>query len=142
MPLIGGVRAVTAGAGLLADALRAEQVRVDWRPPAAKLSPDPAVDAANARAVARMLAARPAWVGVGVARDVIPGMRPDLLLHSGPPLRWEDASGPMRGALEGALRLEGRDSADLAPCHHHGGSDRHGDHYHAALVRAGAQRRR
>ena len=120
MPLIGGVRAVTAGAGLLADALRAEQVRVDWRPPAAKLSPDPAVDAANARAVARMLAARPAWVGVGVARDVIPGMRPDLLLHSGPPLRWEDASGPMQGALEGALRLEGRDSADLAPCHHHG----------------------
>jgi hypothetical protein len=47
-------------------------------------------------------------------------MRRDLLLHSGPPLRWADASGPMRGALEGALRLEGRDAADLSPCHHHG----------------------
>jgi hypothetical protein len=120
MPLIGEVRAVTAGAALLADGLRAEQVRVDWRPPLERLRPDAAVDAANARAVDRLLAARPAWVGVGVAADVIPGMRPDLLLHSGPPLRWQDASGPLRGALEGALRLEGRDSADLDPCHHHG----------------------
>src|SRR5205807_9892937 len=59
------------------------------------------------------------WVGVGSARDLIPGMREDLLLHSGPPLKWDDASGPMRGALEGALRLEGRSSADLDPCHHH-----------------------
>jgi hypothetical protein len=117
--LIGEVRAVTAGAGLLAAGLRAEQVAVDWRPPLERLAPDPAVDAANERAVARLLAARPAWVGVGVAGDVVPGMRPDLLLHSGPPLRREAASGPMRGALEGALRLEGRDSADLEPCHHH-----------------------
>ncbi len=119
MPLIGEVRAVTAGAGLLAAELRAEQVGVDWRPPLERLAPDPEVDAANERAVSRLLAARPAWVGVGLAADVIPGMRPDLLLHSGPPLRREAASGPMRGALEGALRLEGRDSADLEPCHHH-----------------------
>ena len=115
----GGIRAVTAGAELLADALEAEQVRVDWRPPLARLKPEPSVDAANREAVSRLLDARPTWVGVGLARDLIPGMREDLLLHSGPPLRWEAASGPMRGALEGALRLEGRDSADLEPCHHH-----------------------
>ncbi|HXM58488.1 MAG TPA: DUF1116 domain-containing protein [Candidatus Dormibacteraeota bacterium] len=120
MALIGEIRAVTAGAELLAGTLGAEQVRVAWRPPLQRLDPDPRVDAANAVAVGRMLAARPRWVAVGRAIDVIPGMRPDLLLHSGPPLRWEDASGPMRGALEGALRLEGRDGADLDPCHHHG----------------------
>ena len=119
MPLIGEIRAVTAGAGLLADQLQAEHVRVGWRPPLHRLTPDPAVDRANRESVARMLAARPAWVGMGTAAEVIPGMRPDLILHSGPPLRWEDASGPMRGALEGALRLDGRDSADLEPCHHH-----------------------
>ena len=119
MALIGEIRAVTAGAGLLADELRAPQARVAWRPPLERLAPDPAVDAANAEAVGRMLAARPRWVGVGVAADVVPGMRADLLLHSGPPLRWEDASGPMLGALRGALRLEGRDGADLEPCHHH-----------------------
>jgi len=119
MPLIGEVRAVTAGAAMLADQVRAEQLRVDWRPPIDRLSPDPIVEAANRDAVGRMLAARPAWVGLGVAADVIPRMRSDLLLHSGPPLRLDQASGPMRGALEGALRLEGRDSADLDPCHHH-----------------------
>jgi len=121
MPILGpeGPRAVTAGAALLADCLEAPQVRVDWRPPLERLSPDPGVDAANRVAVERMLAARPVLVAVGTALETIPGMRPDLLLHSGPPLRWEDASGPLRGALEGALRLEGRDSADLEPCHHH-----------------------
>ncbi|MBJ7598276.1 MAG: hypothetical protein DLM67_13910 [Candidatus Nephthysia bennettiae] len=113
------VRVVSAGAAMLADVLEAEQVRVDWRPPLERLEPDGEVDAANQEAVAHMLAARPHWVGVGVARDVIPGMRDDLLLHSGPPLSWEAASGPMRGALEGALRLEGRSSADLEPCHQH-----------------------
>jgi hypothetical protein len=114
------IRAVTVGARLLAEALEAEQVGVDWRPPLRHLTPSAEVDRANQEAVARMLEARPEWVGVATARDVVPGMREDLLLHSGPPLRWEDASGPMRGALEGALRLEGRSSADLEPCHHHG----------------------
>lgn len=123
MTLLSGVRAVTAGAGLLADALEAELpegiLRVEWQPPLEELRPNPEVDAANQEAVGRMLRARPRWVGVGTALADIPGMRSDLLLHSGPPLAWERASGPMRGALEGALRLEGRDSADLEPCHHH-----------------------
>ena len=119
MPIIGDIRAVTAGASLIADAVEAPQVRVDWKPPLRSLRPAPAVDTANRTAVERVLAAKPLWVGMGTALEVIPGMRPDLLLHSGPPLAWERSSGPMRGALEGALRLEGRDSADLDPCHHH-----------------------
>src|SRR5438270_3340503 len=121
MPILGpdSPRAVTVGAALLADSLAAPQVRVDWRPPLEHLDPDPVVDGANRTAVDRMLAVRPILAAVGTALELIPGMRPDLLLHSGPPLRWEHASGPMRGALEGALRLEGRDSADLEPCHHH-----------------------
>ena len=119
MPIIGNIRAVIAGASLIADAVEAPQVRVDWKPPLRPLKPDPAVDEANRTAVGRLLAAKPLWVGMGIALDALPGMRPDLLLHSGPPLAWDRTSGPMRGALEGALRLEGRDSADLDPCHHH-----------------------
>ena len=55
-----------------------------------------------------------------------------MLLHSGPPLTWETASGPMRGALIGACLFEGwaTDVEDaerilaageitLDPCHHH-----------------------
>jgi hypothetical protein len=91
------------------------------------------IEKANAEATERMMEARPVLVGLGKARDVIPGMREDLLLHAGPPITWERASGPMRGAITGALIFEGKakDEAEaqalvesgeieLEPCHHHG----------------------
>jgi len=90
------------------------------------------IEKANAEACERMMEARPALVGLGKARDVIPGMREDLLLHAGPPITWERASGPMRGAITGALIFEGKakDEAEaqalvesgqieLDPCHNH-----------------------
>jgi len=90
------------------------------------------IDKANETAVSRMMEARPILKTVATARDVIPGMRDDLLLHAGPPITWERASGPMRGAIVGALIFEGKatdwDSAeklvtsgkiDLEPCHEH-----------------------
>lgn len=90
------------------------------------------IQKANTEATERMMEARPVLVGLGKARDVIPGMRDNLLLHAGPPITWERASGPMRGAIIGALIFEGKakDEAearalveageiDLEPCHHH-----------------------
>jgi hypothetical protein len=90
------------------------------------------IEKSNAEATERMMEARPMVVGLGKAIDVIPGMRPNLLLHAGPPITWERASGPMRGAITGALIFEGkaRDEAEaqalvesgeieLEPCHHH-----------------------
>lgn len=61
------------------------------------------IDDANATAVRRVLDAAPALVGVGRAGDVIPGMGEDLLLHAGPPITWDRMSGPVRGAVIGAL---------------------------------------
>ena len=66
------------------------------------------IDSANARAVERIVEARPVLTGLGKALDLIPGMHEDLLLHAGPPIAWEEASGPLRGALIGALIFEGR----------------------------------
>ncbi len=90
------------------------------------------IDNANAAAVKRMIEARPVLTGLGRALDLIPGMHEDLLLHAGPPIAWEQASGPLRGALIGALIFEGRakdeeqatgliasDEISLSPCHHH-----------------------
>ena len=90
------------------------------------------IDKANETAVSRMMDARPILKTVATAIDVIPGMRDNLLLHAGPPITWERASGPMRGAIVGALIFEGKatdwDSAeklvtsgaiDLEPCHEH-----------------------
>ncbi|OGO22519.1 MAG: hypothetical protein A2Y54_08025 [Chloroflexi bacterium RBG_16_51_16] len=91
------------------------------------------IDAANAKAVKRMMEARPMLTGVDEARRVIPGMKDNLLLHAGPPIDWPRMSGPLRGAVIGALLFEGlakseKDAIAMAekgevsfePCHHHG----------------------
>jgi hypothetical protein len=90
------------------------------------------VATANRTAVARMMAAHPVLVSVAPAREVIPGMSDDLLLHAGPPIDWPRMSGPLQGAVIGALLYEGRardegeatmvvesGAVRFAPCHHH-----------------------
>ena len=90
------------------------------------------IDDANATAIQRVLEAAPMLVGVGRARDVIPGMADDLLLHAGPPITWDRMSGPVRGAAIGALLYERRARTEAEavalvesgrirfdPCHHH-----------------------
>jgi hypothetical protein len=90
------------------------------------------IDQANASAVELMMESRPVLRAVSPAREVIPGMTDDLLLHAGPPIEWERMSGPLRGAIIGALIFEGRakDEAEAArlaqggrirfePCHDH-----------------------
>ncbi|GLW63111.1 hypothetical protein Arub01_13550 [Actinomadura rubrobrunea] len=145
-PRLGGLltrepRVVAAGVGVLAEALAQQAVpveTVDWRPPPEEslaalntVLGDPRRAAANERAVGRMLSARPHLVDVRPASEVL-GLEPGAFLHAGPPLEWERASGPMRGALMGAMLLEGlaetpeeaeralaRGAAVLEPCHHH-----------------------
>ncbi|MDH3943137.1 MAG: DUF1116 domain-containing protein, partial [Anaerolineae bacterium] len=90
------------------------------------------IDKANQAAVERMMSARPILKGVETARDVVPNMRDNLLMHAGPPIEWERMSGPMRGAVIGALLFEGlakdeksavgmveSGEVDFDPCHHH-----------------------
>lgn len=146
--LEGPVEVVHAGIDAVAEAPRAAGApvaTVDFQPPSggdprrmALLSEvlsgpaAPEVDAANARALARLLASRPHLVGIGVARDVVPGMAEDLFLHAGPPVTWARMCGPLRGAVIGGLMYEGRakDAAEAGrlaaagavrfePCHHH-----------------------
>jgi hypothetical protein len=90
------------------------------------------IDKANATAVERLMESRPILKRVATARDAIPGMRDNLILHAGPPIEWARMSGPLRGAIVGALLFEGlahteaeatamveRGEIDFAPCHHH-----------------------
>jgi hypothetical protein len=154
--LDGEPRVVTAGASLFAESLAAQAVDtvpVDWRPLAddgdgslagalARVFADPRRAAANETAVGRMLAAGARLVDVRPASEAL-GLEPGTFLHAGPPIDWERASGPMRGALQGAMVFEGLaadpDDAErrlvsaggivasggsggavrLDPCHHH-----------------------
>jgi len=90
------------------------------------------IDKANKKALEKILAAKPALVGMGIALDVIPGMKKDLILHAGPPVKWADMCGPMRGGIMAALMYEGlaanaKEAEKLAasgkikyePCHEH-----------------------
>jgi len=117
--------------------------QVAWAPPAngdravgealAKLIGNPAVEAANKKAYGLYLAAQPRLVGVGVARDVVPGLEERMVLHAGAPIEWSRMCGPMQGGICGALVYEGWASdLDAArqlaasgaikfdSCHHHG----------------------
>jgi hypothetical protein len=133
-------RVVTAGAGLLADALAAQAVevaRVDWRPPMpgteddlVAVAADPRRREANARALRAVLDVTAHLVDVAPARELL-GLEPGQFLHAGPPIEWERASGPLRGALMGGAALEGLvddpedavalfedgRSVSLEPCH-------------------------
>jgi hypothetical protein len=89
-------------------------------------------NAANRLAVERMIAARPHLVSVARAGEVVPGLEDRMLLHAGPPISWDRMSGPLRGALTGAVLLEGWAASAAAAtrllseggvrfdcCHHH-----------------------
>ncbi|MGI5156140.1 DUF1116 domain-containing protein [Microbispora sp. CA-102843] len=140
--LYGEPRVITVGAQVLGEALDRQAVprrEVDWRPPLpgtstalARVLADPRRESANATAVGRMLSARPMLTGVRPARAVL-GLEAGEFFHAGPPITWERASGPMRGALVGAMLFEGlaatpEEAEDrlasgagitLDSCHHH-----------------------
>ncbi|MEO9240011.1 MAG: DUF1116 domain-containing protein, partial [Jatrophihabitantaceae bacterium] len=134
---------LTAGVGLFADAAvaqGAEVHQVDWRPPMAGTEADlatvlgdPRRQPANAEALRRITSTRAMLVDVLPAGPVL-GLSEGEFLHAGPPIGWDRASGPLRGALLGAAVLEGLvetpEQAEalfetgkgyrLDPCHHHG----------------------
>jgi hypothetical protein len=144
--MAGELKAVNVGLASFAEPLAAAGVSVvtlDWRPPAlgdaeagmrlARMMNDERIEKANATAIERVLAAQAVMVDVVPARDAIPALGESrLLLHAGPPIEWERMCGPMRGAVAGAIVLEGwapdleraeklaaSGEVKFAPCHHH-----------------------
>ena len=135
------ISAINIGLTGMADALKEQNIPVtqlDWHPPIGdvprlfitKKGVD--IEKANLEACARIKQAKPVLVGLGITKDVIPGMHKKMFLHAGPPITWERMCGPTRGAIMGALIYEGlaRDeqeaekkaaSGDIefSPCHHH-----------------------
>jgi hypothetical protein len=115
--------------------------QVDWNPPdvdpelnrkLTKISEQrDEIAAANRTAVERMMDTKPIWTDVETARDVIPDFDGRTLLHAGPPISWDEMSGPLRGAVIGATMYEGwaetpdearelaAEELEFSPCHEH-----------------------
>ncbi len=143
------LRVVNLGLSSFAETLRAHGtpvVDLEWRPPAGgdaelaelldRLTIDggwiETIERANVEAVTRLLEAEPRVIGIGIARDVIPGMTDRTILHAGPPVAWKRMCGPMRGAVIGGLlyeqlagspgeaeQLAASGEISFDPCHHH-----------------------
>jgi Protein of unknown function (DUF1116) len=90
-------------------------------------------EVANAEAVKRMTGADPVLVDVLPAADAVPGMAPNVILTSGPPMDWDRYYGGQRNAVIYGALYEGlaADAADadaglrdgkivLASTHDHG----------------------
>lgn len=129
------------GLASMAKSISDQGVRVidlDWAPPKdgiprlRRTRSGFDIEAANQEVVSRIKRGQAVLVGMGIARDVIPGMHDRMILHAGPPIEWERMCGPTRGAVMGALIYEGlaqdeTEAAKLAesgaiefsPCHHH-----------------------
>ena len=140
--LAGPPSVITAGVDLLSQALVDQAVQVstvDFRPATlgqeqalARVLADPRVAEANALAVQRMMAVRAQLVDVIPASQAL-GLTKGQFLHAGPPITWDRTSGPLRGALIGAMIFEGlaADPAEaeqelaagegisFSPCHEH-----------------------
>ncbi|GHA00713.1 hypothetical protein DC083_03035 [Ignatzschineria ureiclastica] len=66
------------------------------------------IDEANKAVVERIREARPRWVGVIPAKEAVPTLATGKkLLHAGPPIKWEEMTGPAQGACIGAAIFEG-----------------------------------
>jgi hypothetical protein len=113
-------------------------VDIDWQPPKDgiprlhRTKAGVSMDEANQEVVNRIRRGQAFLVGMGIAKDVIPGMHDHMILHAGPPIEWQRMCGPTRGAVIGALIYEGlakdeKEAEKLAasgeieysPCHHH-----------------------
>lgn len=139
------INAINMGTDLFKDDLVSQDVKaiqVKWQPPASgnvaliealeKLVDQDAIDAANDETIKRMMNAKLVLKGVARAIDVVPGMKPNMILHAGPPIQFEDMPGPMKGAVIGAIIYEGladnpedalklaeSDAIEYASCHDH-----------------------
>lgn len=88
---------------------------------------------ANRIAVERMLASDPVIVDMIPAHEAMPGLKKNLFLHAGPPIKFEDMCEPMKGAVicaalherlastpEEAVEMATDGRIEFSPCHHFG----------------------
>lgn len=89
------------------------------------------IDEANRAVIDKVVAGAPFLTDVVPAKSVIEALNGKVLLHAGPPTKWENMPSPMQGSCVGAALFEGwASNADEAfkmfgngevefiPCHH------------------------
>ncbi|WP_082148234.1 DUF1116 domain-containing protein [Carnobacterium sp. 1290_CSPC] len=93
------------------------------------------INASNDKVIERLQNSQPFLVDAKLAKEVIPELNTDekIILHAGPPIKFENMTGPMKGSVIGAMLFEewASDEDDamrqledgevtFIPCHHVG----------------------
>ena len=89
------------------------------------------IDEANKAVAAKVVASSPFLLDVVPAKEVIPVLNGKVLLHAGPPIKWENMPDPMKGSCIGAVLFEEWETTEedartlleqghieFIPCHH------------------------
>lgn len=89
------------------------------------------IDEANRAVIEKIVGSTPFLIDVVSAKSVIEQLNGKVLLHAGPPIKWEDMTGPMQGSCIGAALFEGwandenealemleAGQIEFMPCHH------------------------
>lgn len=93
------------------------------------------IETANEKVVERLVNSQPILKDVRPGYELIPELNTDekIILHAGPPIKWENMTGPMQGSCVGAMLFEewatdeedareqlGSGEVKFIPCHHVG----------------------
>lgn len=139
------IKAVNLGNEGFANELKSinvETLHLKWKPAAIgdkelikaldAAAERPEIEKANMEALNKINSSSAWLIDIQEAIEVIPNMDNNTILHAGPPITWDRMSGPMRGAVIGALIFEGRASKEeeaeklassgtikFSPCHEH-----------------------
>lgn len=89
------------------------------------------IDEANKAVIDKIVAGAPFLLDVVPAKSVIKELNGKVLLHAGPPIKWENMTDPMKGSCVGALLFEewasteeearkilNNGEIEFIPCHH------------------------
>ncbi|CAH2714907.1 hypothetical protein BACCIP111895_02083 [Neobacillus rhizosphaerae] len=89
------------------------------------------IDEANRAVIDKIVAGAPFLVDVVPAKSVIEELNGKVLLHAGPPIKWDNMPSPMQGSCIGAVLFEGwaanadeatvmlkNGEVEFIPCHH------------------------
>lgn len=119
--LFGGqLKVINIGLDSFSENLQKENFQVenlDWSPPAGgdqemnelldQVASLDKIEKANKETINRIQESEPVLVGVGTAQDLLPNFSGKMILHAAPPVSWDEMSGPMQGAVIGAVIYEG-----------------------------------
>ena len=65
------------------------------------------IDEANEAVIQKITEAQPFLIDVKPGKVLIPELNERVILHAGPPIKWEDMTDPMKGSCVGGVLFEG-----------------------------------